>query len=89
MNDHQQRVLKRLVESLKIGPWNEVKLQGVQADLEANLSVLEKSQIKRRVEAAVSHLDECIHLMDEAEGIDAGRRLCESLVHDIEAIISV
>ncbi|MCC5866499.1 MAG: hypothetical protein JJU31_15360 [Wenzhouxiangella sp.] len=89
MSDQQRRILERLTTALRCKTWDEAKLQGVQADLEANLPVLEEPQIRSRVEAVVSQLDECIHLMDESEAVDIGRKLCESLAQELEESVSL
>ena len=87
MNDHQRRVLNHMLASLKSGDWSEGKLRNVQSDLEANLGVLEDPQVISQVEVVIASLDECIHLLDEKDGVETGRKLCESLIGKIEARI--
>lgn len=80
MTAHQKRVLLRLRESLELSMGAGAPLEDVQHDLDANLGIIEISEIREEVSRASNQLDECRHILGEPEGLDRARKIIAALI---------
>ena len=79
MNDHQLRIIERLTGSLKSSNWNLDTIVEKQKNLEAFLGVVEDADLNSALQRSISELEECIHIMDDSQGVIQGKSICDSL----------
>lgn len=79
MDNHQKRIITRLSESLESSGWNLETLIGKQQNIEAYLNVVDDSEIQAKLDQSISKIDECVHLMDEAQGVCRGEKFVMNL----------
>lgn len=85
MTDHQRRVLSRLRDSLEASLRKQRPLEEMQADLDANLGVVEVAALRDSIAAASNRLDECIHIYEEQEARRVGERIVTDLIQEMDS----
>lgn len=87
MSDHQKRILINIDSSLTKSYWDVDAISVALENIEANVGVVESPELVKKMESAISKLEECLHLMTEEEASSEAEAVCESLREDISSCL--
>jgi len=72
------------LDRIDLNVYSKESIGSVQADIEANLPVIEDLEIKDSLESAIFKLEECIYLMDDQTGRNCAKYICADLAKYIK-----